>query len=198
MQLHFHLHAPVKWARLTPYQRESKCASFPLRANKASRGTGLQGGSGDSLALLSNISIEKVLRIINYVPVVLINAGLVLANIPNADKAAVACSDFRRASLCGHKARGNKTTALPSALPLKWGLEGARGTTLSAHLWDQLCPKFSLQRQARHPSGHTLSSQCFPPLPPISFISNLLVPSCYTAWASGPVHFTPHLPAPTI
>lgn len=109
MQLHFYLHTPVKWACLTPYQRESKCASFPLRANKASRGIGLQGGSREGLGLLSNISIEKVLRIINYLPIVLINAGLLSACgqkcIPNADKAAAACSDFRRASSCGTKPR---------------------------------------------------------------------------------------------
>lgn len=44
----------------------------------------------------------------------------------------------------------------------------------------------------------TLSSQRFPPLPQVSLVFSLTVPSCYAACASGPVHLTPHLPAPTI
>lgn len=50
---------------------------FPSEPIKPAPGTGLEGGGGDGLALLGNISIEKVLRIINFLPVVLINTGLV-------------------------------------------------------------------------------------------------------------------------
>lgn len=94
MQLHFHLHAPVKWACLTWYQQGSQCVSFPsLRSNKASRGIRLQGGRGGEglgFLLLFNIFIEKAARIINYIPIVPFSPRLTAArfrnNIQNTSK----------------------------------------------------------------------------------------------------------------
>lgn len=130
----------------------------------------------------------------------LINAGLVSAclqkSIPNADKAAAACSDFRRASsrstkpgLKG-KLYDNKNTPLPNSAPPPPRSEGWKeplGPPCLLTQWDQLCLNSSLQWPAHHPLRSHTFFQRFAPLLSISLNSNLLVPSSHTATAPGAV-----------
>lgn len=128
-------------------------------------------------------------------------------NIPNADKAAAACSHFRRASLCSikpaGKTSGKQNQPFPNFPLLQKEGRRSSGDHPVCSLGGISCTQaLPLSSQPTIPTGHILSSSalhlyCSSPSFPASWFLPAMQPQLLVLSAEGEDHLIPYPAPPT-